>query len=1167
MRIASTIRLFLMIAFFALMQGCTNKKKGEGTLHFTAVSSSQSGIAFNNKIEENDSVNVFLNEYMYNGSGVGVGDFNNDGLTDVFFGGSMVSSRLYLNKGDFRFEDITKSAGVQTAQWCTGISVVDINADGWLDIYVSSSHSADAGKRKNLLFINSGGSPVQASSSRMERAGDRHGGGAVHFTEMAEAYGLADSGCSTQAAFLDYDKDGDLDMYLLNHRLFSQDANSVVPIDFTGDSPAADRLYRNDGVAAGRHHPVFHDVSKEAGIKEDGYGLGVVVTDANGDNWPDIYVANDYLGSDRFWMNKGDGTFSNIASTSLKHQSYNSMGVDAADINNDGLTDLAVLDMVPEMAERKKMMFSAASQEKFDMALRMGYDPAFMRNMLQLNNGVRKKENGREPYFSEIGQFAGISESDWSWSVLMADFDNDGWKDIHITNGLAKDVTNNDYAAFRSEHTEAGYNFSGSGGKMETATIAVLREHLDGYGSVKVNNYFYRNNGNLTFNNATADAGLDEPSVSNGAAYADLDNDGDLDLLVNNMNQEAFVWRNELRSSSTGAAQNFLSIQLKGEKSNRFGLGAKLFLYNGGAVQVVEQAPVRGFSSSVDCRLHFGTGSNAVIDSLKIIWPNDRQQVITNIAANQLLIVKQGSANLPTTKEQQAIAATVLSEASAAMGLNFQHTENPFFDFGNRRPLPQKYSQLGPCIATGDIDGDGLTDLFVGGAANQSGKLFFQQPDGMFLEKNLVDGQKPEEDLGAYLFDADGDKDVDLLITGGSQEFGSTAHNQPRFYRNDGKGNFSADPGALPRNITDITREAAITDYDNDGDPDIFIGGRLSPFNYPKSPRSYLLQNNNGRFTDVTKKVCPSLEFAGLVTGAVFTDFSGDKKPDLVICGEWMPVRFFQNNSGSFSEVTEQAGFAASAGQWRSLQAADVDGDGDQDLIAGNLGLNTKFKVSAEKPLQVYAGDFDGNQTVDLITAYHIKKEGGGDDLFPALDRAQLADQIPSIKKKYLLSSDYAKANMDDLLSNLNTANMTTGVCQTTTSVWIENRGGGRFEQHALPAVAQFAPTNSIIADDLDNDGITDLLLGGNEYGTEYATGRYDASYGVFLKGTGGGAFTPLPPSMSGFLVDGDIRSLSTLTVKDKKLILVGVNNDKLKYFVLHNKADKQRQMSVTVKK
>jgi hypothetical protein len=1126
-------RLFFLLLL--IINSCKTKSTAEEKFHFTQMNADETNISFNNTITENDSVNVFTNEYMYNGSGVGIGDFNNDGLQDVFFGGSMVSSKLYINKGNFKFEDVTDKAGLQTNQWCTGVSVVDINNDGFLDIYACVSHSNKSEKRKNLLFINDG---------------------KLHFKDEATTYGLADTGYATQAAFFDYDKDGDVDMYLLNHRLYSHTANNLQPKDTSGNSPAQDKLYRNDGVAAGQTHPVFTDVSTAAGIKEDGYGLGVVITDVNNDNWPDIYVANDYIGNDLLWLNNKNGTFSNSIATSLRHQSYNSMGVDAADINNDGLTDLAVVDMLPESNERKKMMFSAANQEKYDMQQRFGYEPSFVRNMLQLNNGNRKINNRDEPFYSEIGQLAGVFETDWSWSVLMADFDNDGWKDMHITNGLGKDMTNNDYASFRNGQAPNNYIF----GKNETenttdkASTEELRKNIDAYGSIKMENYFFHNNGGFTFTNTTKSTGLSISSISNGAAYADLDNDGDLDLVVNNINDAAFIWKNELRKTVKDSTQNFLTVELKGSPNNLSGLGSQIILFSKEEKQFAEQSPVRGFSSSVDLRLHFGVGNISIIDSVQIKWPDNKVQVITKVKVNQQLTVKYQDAKAPALPNE-ATATPFFTDITNPSAIQFKHTETQNFDFGYHQPLPQKYSQLGPCVATGDINGDGLMDFFAGGAANQSGKIFLQKPSGSFDEKNITAGNKPEEDLGAVFFDADGDKDLDLLITGGSFEFTVTKYSQPRLYLNDSKGNFKADETALPV-ITDITDAVTAADYDSDGDIDIFIGGRLLPQKYPQSPRSYILQNNNGKFTDVTTAVNPSLQFAGMITDALFTDFNNDKKPDLIICGEWTAVRFFKNENNKLVEVTEATNLTNTNGWWRSLQQADIDKDGDMDYIAGNMGLNNRFHITSNQSMFLYTKDMDKNGFVELVPSYYIKDNDGNNKLFPGLDRNQLAEQLPAIKKKYLLHADYAKISMEKLKNDYGSEGWSDLKCETSASVWIENLGNGKFKTHELPIQAQLAPINSIVADDVDEDGNIDLIIAGNEYQTAVATGRYDASYGLFLKGNGKGNFAPI--NNSGLIIDGDIKDLKMINIKNKgKVLLAAPNDATLKIFVLNAAAKK----------
>jgi enediyne biosynthesis protein E4 len=1117
-----------IISFFLilLIYGCNTKKSViDKDFHFTLLDKSETNISFNNRLIENDSVNFLTNQYIYIGSGVGVGDFNNDGLQDIFFAGEQVSCKLYINKGSFKFEDITEKAGLQTLKWCTGVSVIDINNDGLMDIYVCVSHSRNETERKNLLFINKGG---------------------LKFIEEAANYGLDNSGFSTQAAFFDYDKDGDLDMYLMNHNVFQNQPNNIISQqDARGTSIAADKLFRNDGIPSGKDHPVFKDVSLEAGITDVGYGLGLAISDINNDGWPDIYVANDFLSNDLLWINNKNGTFTNDITKCLHHQSYNSMGVDIADINNDQLPDMSVLDMQPETNYRKKTMFAGTNPERYDMEQKIpNYQPQFTRNMLQLNNGNRTSDSIELPFFSEIGQLSGISETDWSWSVLMADFDNDGWKDIQITNGIAKDLTNNDFLFFRTAQGEEGKQ-NGS-----TNSAASLRKDLDAYGSIKINNYFYHNNGNLTFSNTTQQCGMDVPSVSHGAIYADLDNDGDLDMVMNNMNQESFIWRNELRKTANDSTHNYLSVQLIGTDQNKSGIGVKATLYAGGKVQMLEQNTIRGYLSSIDNRLHFGIGNTNEIDSLKITWPDGKLQILKKIKTNQLITINYKNA---TENHLDKISPIPLffTDVTNNNNLLFKHDEISYFDFGNQRLLPQKFSQLGPPLITGDVNGDGLTDVFIGGGSYQSGTLFVQNNIGTFSSKKLVPKDKTGEDAGAIFFDADGDRDIDLVITEGSAEFGNSATmNIPRLYKNDGKGNFMLDSNAFPADITSICQAISTGDYDNDGDLDIFIGGRILANKYPLSPRSYILQNNKGKFTDVTKNVCAALETPGMVCGAVWTDFDNDKNIDLVICGEWMPVRFFKNKNNKLQEVTNNTGLKEMNGLWRSLQAVDIDKDGDIDFVAGNMGLNNKYHATAQQPYMLYAKDIDGNGSIDLIPAYHIKNDQGTYELFPGIDRTQFADQVLAIKKKYLLNTDYAKVNMQKLLEVTGQKDMLEFKCETMASMWIENTGTGQFKQHPLPVEVQFAPLNAILPTDIDGDGNIDLLVGGNEYQAEIGTGRYDASYGQFLKNDGKGNFININPAQSGFNIDGDIKSLRLLTTKNnEQFILAAVNDNLLKCY------------------
>lgn len=1087
---------------------------------FTRLAPSATGIFFSNDIHDSDSSYSFINEFGYMGSGVGIGDFNNDGLKDVFFVGNQVSSRLYINKGNYQFDDITERAGITTSAWCTGVSIVDINNDGYDDIYVSVFGKDLMRRSKNYLFINQGD---------------------LSFKEEATKYGLADTGYSTQAAFFDYDGDGDLDMYLTNYLLSSKNTNTIYPRDRSGRSAANDKLYRNDGDIAQAGHPVFSDVSMQAGIKEDGYGLGLVISDFNNDGWPDIYVANDFVSNDLLWLNNRNGTFTNCIASAIQHQSYSSMGADAADINNDALTDILTLDMLPELNERRKTSFSFMNYERYEAERAMGYEPEFMRNMLQLNNGNRWQGDTGIPFFSEIGQLSGIHATDWSWSVLLADFNNDGWKDIHVTNGIGRDFIDADFLEFSSNI------FSSDRSREEQERV--IRKKLASLQHVYLPNYLYINQRDLTFADYSEQAGINELSMSNGAAYVDLDNDGDLDLVVNNINKEAFVFINNTNQKGKTATNHFLSLRLKGDSLNRNGFGTKVLVYTNNQAQLQEANPVRGYFSSVDQRLIFGLGENAQVDSLAVIWPDGKKQLIKNIGADttlDLLWENAGIIPLPANSQPPLLFTDITSSA----GLIYRHHDNPFNDYAYQRLLPQKYSQLGPFIATGDINNDGATDFFIGGGFNFSGKFFTQLPGRFFSSKDLIDSIKFEEDMDCVLFDADSDGDADLLVTSGDMQFGENAkYYKPRLYINDGRGNFSLQPNAIPDEVNVIAGCVIAGDYDGDGDLDLFIGGRVSK-KYPLPPRSFLLQNNNGVFTDVTVKVSPDLQNAGMVTSAVWTDFDKDGKIDLIIAGEWMPVRFFKNDQGKLVDATSSTGLIAENGMWRSLIATDMDNDGDIDLVAGNLGLNCEYRASAKEPMHLYATDLDGNGSIDPLFFFYLKGEDGKRRSVPAITRNRFSDQVPAIKKRFLLHSDYARATYNDIFKGHNKESILHLQCEETRSCYFENTGGGKFIKHPLPVEAQFAPVNAIVCDDFDNDGFKDLLLAGNEYQAEVISGRYDASYGCFLRGSSTKSFIPVPPVNSGFILKGDVKDMSLITLPNKeKILLAAVNNDSLRVF------------------
>ncbi|MES2648775.1 MAG: VCBS repeat-containing protein [Bacteroidota bacterium] len=1102
------ISLFLGLVFLA---SCS--QEGQGGM-FTKLNAETSGVSFSNDIDDNDSSHSFINEFGYMGGGVGIGDFNNDGLKDLVFSANQSSSGIFINKGNLTFEDITLKAGLTTSVWATGVSIVDINEDGFDDIYICTYGKNLLQRNSNLLFIN-----------------QRN----LTFKEEAAAYGLADSGFSSQAAFFDYDKDGDLDMYLANYNFNpnGSSANNIVPVDTSGNSPANDKLYANNGMDSSTGHPVFKDVTLAAGIKEDGYGLGVSIADVNNDGWPDVYVANDFISNDRLWLNSKNGSFKNVINQSLKHQSYSSMGVDAADLNNDGWQDIVSLDMLPEWNERRKTTLGFMNYDRYKAERSRGYAPQFMRNMLQLNNGNRPGADSL-PLFSDIGQMAGIAATDWSWSVLLADFDLDGWKDMHITNGVGRDFINADFLDFSNEVASSETDKA----KRQDA----IRRKLAALDHVRLPNYFYLNNHQLGFEDVTKTAGMADASMSNGAAWADLDNDGDPDLVVNNIDDKAFVWINQSRNSRSADSTHYLKIRLNGPTANKHGIGAKLELYNKSSFQLIEQQLVKGYYSSVDAEPIFGLGKMDRVDSLIVTWPDGKKQSILQPATDTTLVVDYRNAS--SNKVVSARQAPLLFETFEGNDFtSFVHTEYEVNDFARQRMLPQMFSQLGPFLTSDDVNNDGLADVFVSGATDQDGGLFLQDKTGHFTATTLPTKSRSDQ-LNCLFFDADKDGDKDLVITYGDLQAptGSPVH-LPRLFLNDGQASFTEKQNAFPAAVACIAGTVSAADYDGDGDLDLFLGARVAD-TYPVIPQSFLLRNDGANFTDVTKAVCPPLERAGMITASAWTDFDGDGKTDLVIAGDWMPVRFFKNTSGKLQEVTASTGLTATSGMWRSLKAADVDGDGDMDFIAGNLGRNCLYKTGAETPMTLHAADLDGNGIIDPVMFYYIIDKSGERKKYPAISRAQFSDQVPMIKKKFLLAKDYADADYDKIFSGVAKDKVQSLTCEETNTCLFENLGNGKFAKQVLPPEAQVAPVNAILCYDTDGDGIKDILLAGNEYHSEVVTGRYDASYGCLLKGSVNKTYKAMPNRQTGFILDGHVKDMIAMPVDDKKTLMIAAIND-----------------------
>ena len=1070
---------------------------------FTLLSAGRTGIKFKNIIKDSETLNVLNYAYWYNGGGVSVGDVNNDGLPDIYFTGNLVNSRLYLNKGNLKFKEIGEKAGVLAGGlWNTGTCMADVNGDGYLDIYVCRSAAKDPEKRKNLLFINNGD---------------------LTFTEKAKAFGLDDPSYSTHSAFFDYDRDGDLDAYILNHSLdeYASFNDQLNTLKKTENKAFADKLLRNDG---GK----FVDVSKEAGLINNvlGFGLGLAVLDVNGDHWPDMYISNDYNEEDYLYVNQRDGTFKESIRESMGHVSLSSMGNESGDFNNDLRPDIISLDMLPEEHYELKMSRGPEHYEKYNKLINSGFHYQTIRNMLQLNNG-----NGT---FSEIGQLAGIARTDWSWSPLLADYDKDGWKDLFVSNGYGKNYLDMDVIGYVVEEKLMA--------RRENREMVPL-DILEGIPDLMSTNYMYKNNRGLTFSNVSYEWGFEGQTLSNGTAYADLDNDGDLDLIINNINDYAQVYRN---NSESLTSNNYIKIQLKGLEGNTFGIGSKVIVKTDGESQYMELMPSRGFQSSVNPELVFGLGLHTVIDSMTVLWPDSSLQMLTGIPANQKIVLNQSDAEKSTDNIKQS--RPVFTNVDYNLGIDISHHEPDYKDFKVDKLIPRGLSGSGPGVARGDVNQDGLEDLYIGGAENQSGILYLQQADGNFSElvTKAFENDKACEDTDAVFFDADGDGYLDLFVTSGGLEQNNKLILQDRIYLNNGNGHFINSVKALP----DLkTNNSCVTfaDIDDDGDEDLFIGTRFIPGNYPLAPPSYLLLNNGtGKFENATSKICKDLMSGGMVSDAVFTDINNDNKPDLIVVGEWMKIEIYLNQGGVLVEQVNN-GLENTHGWWNAINAGDYDGDGDIDLVAGNMGMNNPFKATPSEPVRLYYADFDNNGNVDPFMTYFINGKCA-----LAFSRDEIVAQMSSLKSKFPTYDSFAKLSEEDIIDELNLYGGDSLIAATFHSSFFRNNGMGGFDIIPLPVEAQFSPVYSIHAMDVNGDNFMDIVLGGNQSNTRVSTGKFDALYGLVLTGNDDGYFTSMDPVTSGIKVTGDIRSITQIDNQFGIYLLFTLNNGTPRVYKKH---------------